>query len=340
METRRPSMRDVARASGLSLQTVSRVANGEPNVNDATRDRVLSAMRDLGYRPNLAARAMRRGSYQTIGIVYQGLHAVGTRRTVEAVSEYAALGGYATMLMPIAAATGLATSGAFTRLEEMAVDVIVSILTSQLEFDSPMVVPPGMHAILVGPRSNPDVSSMDSDQIGGSEAAVGHLLAAGHRTVHHITGAPGSFFAARREETWERMLREAGRPVPEPLPGDWSAHSGYLAVRRLLETTPRSELPTAIFSANDQMALGAYRALGEAGLRIPSDVSIVGFDDIEEAVDFSPPLTTIAQDWDLLGREVLRVASELLAGSPPQSVLLPTRLVERGSVAPPRAPAG
>ena len=330
-------MRDVARVSGLSLQTVSRVANGEPNVNDATRDRVLSVMRDLGYRPNLAARAMRRGSYKTIGIVYQGLHAVGTRRTVEAVSEYAALNGYATTLMPIAAATGLATSGAFTRLEEMAVDVIVSILTSQLEFDTPMVVPPGMHAILIGPQSNPDVSAMDSDQIGGSEAAVQHLLEAGHRTVQHITGASGSFFAARRQETWARVLAEAGRPVPEPLRGDWSAHSGYLATRRLIETTSREELPTAIFSANDQMALGAYRALGEAGLRIPEDVSIVGFDDIEEAVDFSPPLTTIAQDWDLLGREVLRVASESLAGAPPQSVLLPTRLVVRESVAPPRA---
>lgn len=330
-------MRDVAQVAGLSLQTVSRVANGEPNVNEATRAHVLGVMRELGYRPNLAARAMRRGSYKTIGIVYQGLHAVGTRRTVEAVSEYAALGGYATTLMPIAAATGLATSGAFTRLEEMAVDVIVSILTSQIEFDTPMQVPPGMHAILIGPQSNPDVSAMDSDQIGGSTMAVRHLLEAGHRTVHHITGAPGSFFAARRAETWERILRDAGRPVPEPMQGDWSAHSGYLAVRRMLDETDPAEYPTAIFSSNDQMALGAYRALGEAGIRIPEDISIVGFDDIEEAVDFSPPLTTIAQDWDLLGREVLRVASESLAGAPPQSVLLPTRLVVRESVAPPRA---
>ena len=329
-------MRDVAQVAGLSLQTVSRVANGEPNVNEATRAHVLGVMRELGYRPNLAARAMRRGSYKTIGIVYQGLHAVGTRRTVEAVSEYAALNGYATTLMPIAAATGLATSGAFTRLEEMAVDVIVSILTSQLEFDTPMRVPPGMHAILIGPQSNPDVSAMDSDQVGGSEAAVGHLLEAGHRTVHHISGAPGSFFAARRQETWANVLRAEGREVPEPMQGDWTAHSGYLAIRRMLETTDPADYPTAIFSANDQMALGAYRAFGEAGVRVPDDVSVVGFDDIEEAVDFSPPLTTIAQDWDLLGREVLRVASESLAGAPPQAVLLPTRLVERQSVAPPR----
>ena len=330
-------MRDVARVSGLSLQTVSRVANGEPNVNVVTRDRVLGVMRDLGYRPNLAARAMRRGSYKTIGIVYQGLHAVGHRRTVETVSEHASHAGYATTLMPIAAATGLATSGAFTRMEEMAVDVIVSILTSQIEFDTPMVVPPGIKAIVIGPQSTSGVSSIDFDQHGGAQAGVRHLLEAGHRTVHHITGAPGSFFAARRQETWEGVLREAGRPIPAPLLGDWSAHSGYLALRSLLESSAPADYPTAIFSANDQMALGAYRALHEAGLRVPDDVSLVGFDDIEEAMDFSPPLTTIAQDWNLLGREVLRVVSEALAGLAPQAVLLPTRLVERESVAPPRS---
>jgi len=333
-------MRDVARESGLSLQTVSRVANGEPNVTDATRDRVLAVMRDLGYRPNLAARAMRRGSFKTIGIVYQGLHAVGTRRTVEAVSEHAALEGFATTLMPIAAATGLATSGAFTRVEEMAVDVIVSILTTQLEFDTPMSLPTGVHTILVGPQRNPEVSAMDSDQIGGTRAAVRHLLEAGHLTVHHLAGPPGSFFALRRVETWRAVLEEEGRPVPEVMQGDWTAHSGYLAMRHMLATTAPPDRPTAIFSANDQMALGAYRALAEAGLRVPDDVSVVGFDDIEEAADFSPPLTTVAQDWDLMGREVLRVANEVLAGGAPQEVLLPTRLVVRDSVAPPRPPGG
>ena len=161
-----------------------------------------------------------------------------------------------------------------------------------------------------------------------------HLLDAGHQTVHHITGAAGSFFAARREETWAEVLRAHGRPVPEALEGDWTAHSGYLAVRRLLDAP--GERPTAIFTANDQMALGAYRALYEAGLRVPDDVSVVGFDDIEEAAEFSPPLTTIAQDWDLLGREVLRVADELRLGAAPQEILIPTRLVVRESVAPPR----
>lgn len=328
-------MRDVARVAGISLQTVSRVANGEPNVNQGTRDRVLEVMRDLGYRPNLAARAMRRGSFQTIGIVYQGLHAVGTRRTVEAVSEYAALQGYATTLMPIAAATGFTTSGAFTRLEEMAVDLIVCIVTSQLQFETRVQFPKGMHVIVIGPQGDPEVSSLDSDQAGGSTQAVRHLLEAGHRTVHHISGASDSFFAVRRAETWRQVLEADGRPVPEVLRGDWSAHSGYLATRRLLDASAPARRPTAIFAANDQMALGAYRALSDVGLRIPEDVSVVGFDDIEEAADFNPPLTTVAQEWDLLGREVLRVANASILGAPPQQVLLPTRLVTRESVGPP-----
>jgi DNA-binding LacI/PurR family transcriptional regulator len=335
MSVRRTSMRDVAREAGISLQTVSRVANGEPNVNHDTRDRVLEVMRDLGYRPNLAARAMRRGSFQTIGIVYQGLHAVGTRRTVEAVSEYAALQGYATTLMPIAAATGFATSGSFTRLEEMAVDVIVCIITSQAEFETRVQFPKGMHAILIGPQSNPDVSALDSDQTGGTTQAMRHLLDAGHRTVHHISGAPDSFFAALRSETWAQVLADKGREVPPILVGDWTAHSGFSAVRNLLDTTPPNEYPTAIFTANDQMALGAYRALSDAGLRVPYDVSVVGFDDIEEAAEFNPPLTTVAQDWELMGREVLRVANESILGAAPQEVLLPTRLVVRNSVAAP-----
>jgi DNA-binding LacI/PurR family transcriptional regulator len=239
--------------------------------------------------------------------------------------------------MPIAAATGFATSGAFTRLEEMAVDVIVSIVTTQLEFDTPLQFPNGVHTIMIGPRTNPGVSGLNSDQPGGTTAAVEHLLEAGHQTVHHITGAAGSFFAARREETWAEVLRANGRQVPAAMEGDWTARSGYLATRRLLENSAPGEGPTAIFTANDQMALGAYRALHEAGLRVPDDVSVVGFDDIEEAAEFSPPLTTIAQDWDLLGREVLRVANESLAGAEPQEILIPTRLVVRESVAPPRA---
>jgi DNA-binding LacI/PurR family transcriptional regulator len=241
--------------------------------------------------------------------------------------------------MPIAAATGFATSGAFTRLEEMAVDVIVCIITSQVEFETRVQFPKGMHAIVIGPRSDLEVSALDSDQTGGSTQAVRHLLEAGHRTVHHISGASDSFFAARRAETWRQVLEAEGRPVPEVMPGDWTARSGYLATQRLLETGSPADRPTAIFAANDQMALGAYRALRDAGLRVPEDVSVVGFDDIEEAADFDPPLSTVAQDWDLLGREVLRVANESILGAPPQEVLLPTRLVVRESVGPPPARA-
>lgn len=329
-------MRDVAEASGLSLQTVSRVANGEPNVNQGTRERVLDVMRDLGYRPNLAARAMRRGTFQTVGIVYQGLHAVGTRRTVESVSEHAAHAGYATTLMPIDAATSLNASGAFTRLEEMAVDVMVIILTSQNDLEDRMNVPPGVPVILLGPQVSPDVSAITADASAGTADAMRHLLELGHETVHHITGAAGSYFAIERETVWRQVLESEGRRVPPPVEGDWTSRSGYLGMKRLLEL-PATERPTAVFCGNDQSALGAYRAISEAGLRVPEDISVVGFDDIEEAADFAPPLTTVAQDWEAMGAEMIRVAQETLDGGAPQNVVLPARLVVRESTAPPRA---
>ena len=126
--------------------------------------------------------------------------------------------------------------------------------------------------------------------------------------------------------------RSGAGPIPATRSGDWSPGSGYQATRRLL----REERPTAIFAANDQMALGAYRAIIEAGLRIPEDVSLVGFDDIDEAEMFAPPLTTVRQDWGLLGRQSLRVALEMERGAPPEHVRLPTALVLRDSTAPPR----
>jgi DNA-binding LacI/PurR family transcriptional regulator len=107
-------------------------------------------------------------------------------------------------------------------------------------------------------------------------------------------------------------------------------------MKRLLEL-PATERPTAVFCGNDQSALGAYRAICEAGLRVPEDISVVGFDDIEEAADFAPPLTTVAQDWEAMGAEMIRVAQETLDGGAPQNVVLPARLVVRESTAPPRA---
>ncbi|MDR7183739.1 MULTISPECIES: LacI family DNA-binding transcriptional regulator [Microbacterium] len=333
MQERRTSLRDVAQAVGVSVQTVSRVANGEPNVAPEKRELVLAKMRELGYRPNAAARAIRRGSFRTVGVVYHSLHSVGTHRSLEEISERAAESGYATTLMPLAASSGQAANGAFTRLGEMAVDVLIVILPAPFGVDEALQLPEGVPAVILGPPLVDGVATVDFDQLVGARQAVGYLLDLGHQTVHHITGPPGSFSAASRLDAWRDVVTERGRVLPAARPGDWSPGSGYRAMRQLLA----EERPTAVFAANDQMALGAYRAIIEAGLRIPQDVSVLGFDDIDEAEMFAPPLTTVRQDWGLLGRESLRVALEMERGAPPEQVQLATELVLRASTA---APAG
>jgi len=333
VQERRTSLRDVAQAVGVSVQTVSRVANGEPNVAPEKRELVLAKMRELGYRPNAAARAIRRGSFRTVGVVYHSLHSVGTHRSLEEISERAAESGYATTLMPLAASSGQAANGAFTRLGEMAVDVLIVILPAPFGVDEALQLPEGVPAVILGPPLVDGVATVDFDQLVGARQAVGYLLDLGHQTVHHITGPPGSFSAASRLDAWRDVVTERGRVLPAARPGDWSPGSGYRAMRQLLA----EERPTAVFAANDQMALGAYRAIIEAGLRIPQDVSVLGFDDIDEAEMFAPPLTTVRQDWGLLGRESLRVALEMERGAPPEQVQLATELVLRASTA---APAG
>ena len=327
---RRPSMSDVARVAGVSPQTVSRVSNGEPYVVEEKRRRVLKAMRELGYRPNSAARAMKRGDFRTVGVIFHSLHPVGTHRTLEAISEVAATHGYATTLLPLEAPTRRDTDGAFTRLGEMAVDGAIAIISSHFSGETSLRLPVGVPTVVLGPPLSPDASSVDFDNESGTSEAVRHLLDLGHATVHHIRGPEGSFSAQARLNTWRAVLEAAGRKVPDPEMGDWSPDSGYHAARRLLARAQ----PTALFVANDQMALGAVRALLEQGLRIPEDVSIVGFDNVDEADAFPTPLTTVAQDWDHLGRIAFEVALGMIDGAEPSTTSIPTRLVVRESTGP------
>lgn len=323
-------MRDVARVAGVSLQTVSRVANGEPHVADAKRERVLAAMQDLEYRPNSAARAMRRGAYRSVGVVYHSLHSVGTHRSLEEISERAVAHGYGTTIMPVAAASGRAASSAFTRLGEMAVDAVIVVFPSPFGLDATLDIPTAVPLVVLGPPQGGGSSSVDFDQDGGTTQAIEHLLALGHPTIHHIAGPADSFSSTIRTATWRRLLEAEDRRVTEYGHGDWSAESGYVLARQMLET----ERPSAIFVGNDQMALGAYRALAEAGLRVPEDVSVIGFDDVDEAGMYPPPLTTVAQDWAGLGRESMRIALSMTRGGVAEDVRLPLRLIVRGSTAP------
>ncbi|UQU63475.1 LacI family DNA-binding transcriptional regulator [Couchioplanes caeruleus] len=327
-------MADVARLAGVSSQTVSRVSTGHPGVVESTRRVVLDAMRELGYRPNSAARALKLGEFRTIGVILFTLATTGNSRTVEAIATQAALEGYAITLIPVAAPTQDGVLGAFTRLGELAVDGVIVIMEVHLLDATDLTLPPGMPVVVVDSDAGDRYPVVDTDQADGARQAVRHLLGLGHRTVWHVGGPAESFSAERRAQAWRAVIEDAGRPLPPIERGDWSATSGYRAGLRLAA----DPACTAIFVANDQMALGVLRALHERGRRVPEQVSVVGFDDIPDAGSYLPPLTTVHQDFAEVGRRCVHGLLDQIRGErgTPGTELVPTVLIHRSSTAAPQ----
>ena len=211
----RPSMADVARLAGVSSQTVSRVSNGQANVDEATRARVLDAMQTLGYRPNGAARALKSGRFHTIGVIMTTLQTLGNIRTLDAIATEAAHADYSVLLMPISDPTLRGVSGAYQRLSVQAVDGAVIILEARFLDRAEFALPPGIPVVVIDSGAGPGYTVVDTDQALGARQATKHLLGLGHRQVWHIAGPETSFSAAHRAESWERTLRAAGvYPAP------------------------------------------------------------------------------------------------------------------------------
>lgn len=332
---RAPSMADVARHAGVSAQTVSRVSNGHTNVDDSTRDRVITSMRALGYRPNGAARALKSGRFHTVGVIMFTLETLGNVRTLDAIAIEAAKADYSVTLMPVPDPTLGAVSGAYRRLTEQAVDGVIIIFEASLLDQVEISLPPGLPVVVIDSNAGSGYSVVDVDQALGARQATEHLLGLGHAQVWHIAGPRSSFSATHREESWRDTLLRAGITPPDALHGDWTTDSGY---RLGLELGRRPEV-TAIFAANDQMALGAMRALHELGRDIPGDVSVVGFDDMDEARAFWPPLTSVHQNFREVGRIAMeRLLAQIADGTVPiETALIPTELVVRESSGPPPA---
>jgi DNA-binding LacI/PurR family transcriptional regulator len=310
VEGRGPSLADVAALAGVSTQTVSRVSMGLDNVRPATRDRVLAAMAQLGYAPNTAARALRYGSFRTIGVIAHRLARTGESRTVEAVVEAARTEGYTVTLIDVENPSSDVVSAAATRLSHQAIDGLV-IIRAETATPASLALPPRLPVVVSDSRFVGHHPAVGADQSGGARSATQHLLDLGHRTVHHVAGPADSAPAQVRAEAWRATLDAAGSPVPEIVEGDWSAASGYDAGRRLAADPD----VTAVFCANDEMAAGVLRALHEAGRAVPRDVSVVGFDDILLAEHLWPPLTTVVQDFDEIGRRlVARLLEQVRAG--------------------------
>ncbi|WP_255817342.1 substrate-binding domain-containing protein [Kineococcus sp. TRM81007] len=328
-------MADVARAAGVSPKTVSRVLNGSSQVRPEVRERVHAAVARLGYRRNGAARALAAGRTDVIGIVAPETDLHGVAQHVLDVERAARERGLGTVVVTTGDGEG---DDAVRRAVDRAVSlgaegVVVAepLLRDPAVLDAFADVPLVVPGELASPH--PLHRSVAAAEEEGARLATEHLLGLGHGTVDHVAGPASWRPAVLRERGWRAALRAAGALAPEPVRGDWSARSGYDATRELLVRGPF----TALFAANDSMAIGAGRALQEAGLRVPGDVSVVGFDDLPEAGFLWAPLSSVRQDIAGVARRAVELLAGAMAGEPAPVGAPPVRaeLVVRASSGPP-----
>ena len=325
-----PGLYDVARLAGVSHQTVSRVINSHPSVRTETRLRVQQAIAELGYRPNVAARSLVTRRSNAIGIMTSdsafsnsGGALIGAERAARDTGYYLSVAGAhdhdpATIGRVLQHFIDQGVDGIIVLAPEAAHAHVARPFTSTV----PVVM------VAAGATPSPGVQITAIDQEMGARLATAHLIDLGHTRIGHIAGPKPSFDAAARRQGWRREITDNGlRPGPIGV-GDWSAASGHRIGIQLLQ---RKRLPSAIFAANDLMAIGFIRAMHDAGLNVPEHVSVIGFDDIPGADHFLPRLSTIRQDLELLGQQCVEMLLATLNDTPQDFPLLQPVLLARDS---------
>jgi DNA-binding LacI/PurR family transcriptional regulator len=329
-----PSLADVAAVAGVSSQTVSRVVNGTGNVLPSTRQRVEEIIAELGYRAHSGARALATGKYGSVGVLYFELTEFGNLHIVDEAIRQAQASGHGTLVSRVPDATDADLQAAIRGLTDHAVDGLLVIEARTLDTPS-LRLPRELPVVVAESAQDVPYAAVGVDHAAGARLAVGHLLALGHATVHHIGGPPGSYPALARLRAWREVLAGQGRPAPDPADGDWTMASGYQAATRLLTGPDRV---SAIFAANDQMAAGALRAAADLGWRVPRDLSVAGYDDAELAPYLIPTLTTVHQDLRAVARRCMDLLLPAVRGETrltPGVDLIAPRLVVRASTGPP-----
>lgn len=325
-------MRQVAALAGVSHQTVSRVINGHPSIRPATRDRVLQVIEEVKYRPNSAARALATRRSSRIGVVVDSAIKFGPNATLRAVEESAREAGYSVSSVTVAEDRALSAKLAVDHLLSQGIDALCIIAPRSSSVDLLRARAEGMPTLAVTSARDLSMLTASVDQRRGAELAVEHLLGLGHRDILHVAGPMDWLDARGRERGWRAALEAADIESRPPVVGDWTADFGFAFARDYLDPIDF----TAVFCANDQMALGVLHGLSVRGIKVPEDVSIVGFDDLPEARHFRPALTTVRQDFETLGqRTVEALISAIEGGRPPTRTVIEPELIVRDSTAAP-----
>lgn len=325
----------IAEIAGVSRSTVSRVINGQVGVKDDVRQRVLQVIDETGYQPNLAARALASSRSGIIGLVIP--HAVSTLFAdpyFPRLTQGITLGCNANDIH-----LSLFLFHSEDEEEKLSgrlagAGFIDGVIMASWQMEDPLIpylIRERTPVVTIGRHERfPELSFVDVDNMNGAYAATSHLLRLGHQRVAHIAGPLNMVAASDRLAGYERALGDRGRSYEADLiaQGDWTEAGGYVAMQRLLPLRP-----DAVFAASDQLALGAWRAIREAGLNVPRDIALVGFDDLLPPTAGGPRLTTIRQPVVRSGQEAVNILLDIIENgpTPPRRVILDTQLVIRES---------
>jgi len=334
-----PTIYDVARVAGVSLATVSRVVNQRPNVRPETRQKVLAAMKELNYRPNLIASALMTGRTATIGLLVPDITNPFFAEICRGVEDAGFAMGFSVMIC---------NTDEKLEKERWYIDVLRNKGVEGIILASPEVNDPNIAALhaegfpivlLTRGVDAPEVPSVGVDDFRGGYLATEYLLRLGHRRVSLFGGPTRTRPGLYRKKGFEAAMEQYGVPVDPALvdEGEFTAASGAEQATRLLAR--QVPLPTAIVAGNDLIAIGAIKVLRRSGIRVPEDVSVIGFDLTALARDFDPEITSIAQPMQDLGSEAMRMLVERIRepAAPVRQILLPPRLSVGESTAPPRS---
>lgn len=326
------SIYDVAERAGVSHMTVSRVLNGHPSIRESTRTRVLEAIEELQYTRSAIARALARRRSMRIGVIVESAEQWGPNSTLRAIERAARGFEYSVSSYTTAGDDGAQLTSGIADLVAQGIDALCVIAPRTSSLDRLREHSAHMPTLVIGADAEEGLHTAAVDQSAGARLAVAHLIECGHREIAHVSGPPDWHDARAREQAWREVMTDAGLVPSVKATGDWTSDSGYR-----MGTELDVERVTAIFAANDQMALGLMHGLAERGIRVPDDLSIVGYDDLPDARHFLPPLTTVRQDFGALGvLAVQRLVDALDGGELAHRDLIAPELIVRSSTAPPR----
>lgn len=330
----RPNIRHVASVAGVSHMTVSRVLNNHPSIRPDTRQRVLDVIEQLNYRPNMAARALATQRNRRIGVLIEASTAIGPSSTLRGIELAAGVDDYTVTSASVRSDEPGNTQSAVDHLRAQGVDALCLIAPRSASLSALRQLDLGLPVLAIKADGDANFLTTAFDQHQGASEAVDHLAQLGHRDILHLSGPLDWFDARSRERAFHARIKEwklRERPI---VVGDWSADFAYDYARSLR----RRPDYTAIFAANDEMALGLIHGFAERGIAVPEELSLVGFDDLPLSSHFLPPLTTVRQDFGALGGKAVSILIAAAEGREvPSRTRLPVELVVRDSTAPPRS---